>query len=326
MIHAAPPMTLLAACLLLLALPLTARAQAWPAKPVRVIVPFAPGGTADTLGRLVALKLSEAFGQSFVAENRGGAGGMLGAEMVARSVADGYTLGVTGLGPLPIATALAAKPAYDAMRDFTHIALFGGPPSVLAVHPSLPARDLGEFIALARARPGAINYGTAGNGSTGQMLAELFRRSAAVNIQHVPYKGAGGAVIDLVAGHIQAGSITLTAVSGQLRAHRARALAMSSAQRLADFPAVPTFREAGYPELVASVWFSLSGPAGLPAELVAKLNLEVRRILQLPEVRERLRPEGIETNALDAKGFTDFVAAEIKRWTPLARASGAQAE
>ncbi|MEO7728906.1 MAG: tripartite tricarboxylate transporter substrate binding protein [Burkholderiales bacterium] len=319
-------LTLIVAAALLAALPLAARAQPWPAKPVRVIVPFAPGGTADTLGRIVCNKLSESFGQSFIVENRGGAGGMLGAEMVAKSAADGYTLGVTGLGPLPVATALAAKPPYDPLRDFTHIALFGGPPSVVAVHPSLPARDLAQFVALARARPGAINYGTAGNGSTGQMLAELFRRATRIDIQHVPYKGAGGAVIDLVAGHIQAVSITLTAVSSQLRAGRARALAMSSAVRLTDFPEVPTFREAGYPELVASVWFSLSGPAGLPADIVARLNLDVRRILLLPEVRDRLRPEGIETNVLDARGFTDFVAAEVKRWTPLVLKSGARSE
>jgi tripartite-type tricarboxylate transporter receptor subunit TctC len=304
----------------------TGSGQAWPTRPVRVIVPFAPGGTADTLGRLVAQRLSENFGQPFVAENRAGAGGMLGTEMIARSAADGYTLGVTGLGPLPVATALAAKPPYDPLSDFTHIALFGGPPSVLAVHPSLPARDLAQFVALARARPGAINYGTAGNGSTGQMLAELFRRAAGIRIQHVPYKGAGGAVIDLVAGHVQAASVTLIAVSGQIRAGRARALAMSSAARLAEFPEVPTFREAGYPELVASVWFSLSGPSGLPADIVAKLNLGVRRILQLPDVRERLRPEGIETNALDARGFANFVAAEVKRWTPLVRESGARAD
>ncbi len=335
-------LTLIVAAALLAALPLavcaqatstgsgqaasTSSGQAWPAKTVRVIVPFAPGGTADTLGRIVCNKLSETFGQPFVAENRAGAGGMLGAEIVVKSAADGYTLGVTGLGPLPVATALAAKPAYDPLRDFTHIALFGGPPSVLAVHPSLPAHNLAQFVALARARPGAINYGTAGNGSTGQMLAELFRRAAGINIQHVPYKGGGGAVIDLVAGHIQAVSSTLTAVGGQVRAGRVRALAMSSAARLADFPAVPTFREAGYPELVASVWFSLSGPSGLPSDIVARLNLDVRRILQLPEVRERLRPEGIETNALDAKGFADFVAAEVKRWTPLVRESGARAD
>ena len=304
----------------------TGSGQAWPAKPVRVIVPFAPGGTADTLGRIVCNKLSESFGLSFVVENRSGAGGMLGAEMVAKSAADGYTLGVTGLGPLPVATALAAKPPYDPLRDFTHIALFGGPPSVFAVHPSVPARNLAQFVALAHARPGAINYGTAGNGSTGQMLAELFRRAAGIKIQHVPYKGGGGAVIDLVAGHIQAASITLTAVSGQIRSGRARALAMSSAARLADFPEVPTFREAGYPDLVASVWFSLSGPSGLPADIVARLNLDVRRILLLPDVRARLRPEGIETNALDARGFADFVAAEVKRWTPLVRESGARSE
>ena len=306
----------------------TGSGQAWPAKPVRVVVPFAAGGTADTLGRIVTNKLGESLGQSFVIENRPGAGGVSGSDLVAKSAPDGYTLVVSGIASHVIAPVLAqsAKFPFDPVRDFTHIALFGGPPSVLAVHPSLPAHDLAQFVALARARPGAINYGTAGNGSTGQMLAELFRRAAGNKIQHVPYKGGGGAVIDLVAGHIQAVSSTLTAVGGQVRAGRVRALAMSSAARLADFPAVPTFREAGYPELVANVWFSLSGPSGLPADIVARLNFDVRRILQLPDVRERLRPEGIETNALDARGFADFVAAEVKRWTPLVRESGARAD
>jgi tripartite-type tricarboxylate transporter receptor subunit TctC len=301
-----------------------AAAQAWPAKSVRVIVPFVPGGTADTLGRIVSAKLSEMYGQSFVIENRGGAGGMIGAEFVSKSVPDGYILGVTGLGPLPIATAIVAKPPYDPVKDFSHIALFGGPPSVLAVHPSVPVKDLGEFITLAKSQPGAINYGTAGNGSTGQLLAELFKQKSGAHMQHIAYKGASGAVIDVIAGHIQAVSTTLTTTSAAMRSRRVRAIAISSAARLPDFLEVPTFRESGYPELVAAVWFSLSAPPGTPLEIVAKLNADVRRILLLAEVRERLRPEGIETNDLDPRGFTDFVAAEVRRWGPLVRATSAR--
>ncbi|HTD91241.1 MAG TPA: tripartite tricarboxylate transporter substrate binding protein [Burkholderiales bacterium] len=310
--------------LVLLALAGVATAQSWPAKSVKVIVPFVPGGTADTLGRIVSAKLSESFGQSFVVENRGGAGGMVGAEAVSRSTPDGYTLGVTGLGPLPIATAIVAKPPYDPVKDFAHVALFGGPPSVLAVHPSVPARNIEQFIALTKSQPAAINYGTAGNGSTGQLLAELFKQKSGARMQHIAYKGASGAVVDVIAGHIQAVSTTLTTTSAAMRSGRVRAIAISSAERLPDFPEVPTFRESGYPELVAAVWFSLSAPPGTPAEIISKLNADVRRILHLADVRERLRPEGIETNNLDPRGFTEFVAAEVRRWGPLVRASGAR--
>ncbi len=302
----------------------SAAAQSWPAKSVRIIVPFVPGGTADTLGRIVAAKLSEMHGQSYVIENRSGAGGLIGAEFVAKSAPDGYILGVTGLGPLPIATSIVAKPPYDPVKDFAHIALFGGPPSVLAVHPSVPVKDIKQFVTLAKSQPGAINYGTAGNGSTGQLLAELFKQKSGAHMQHIAYKGASGAVVDVIAGHIQAVSTTLTTTSAAMRSRRVRALAISSAGRLADFPELPTFAESGYPELVAAVWFSLSAPPATPPEIVNRLNADVRRILHLADVRERLRPEGIETNNLDPRGFTEFVAAEVRRWRPLVRASGAR--
>jgi len=317
---------LTAICALALIFTTSAFAQGWPAKPVRVVVPFAPGGTADTLGRIVANKLSESFGQSFVVENRAGAGGIIGSELVAKSAPDGYMLVVSGVASHAVAPALSAKLPFDPVKDFTHIALFGGPPSVFAIHPSIPAKTLKEFIALAKAQPGALPYGSPGNGTQGHLIAELLKQTAGINIAHVPYKGASGAVTDLIAGHIHAVSTTLTTAGAQIRAGRARALAISSAARLPDYPGVPTFRELGYPQLVASIWFSLSGPAGLPAEIVTRLNTEVRRILQLPDVRERLRPDGIEPGTLDAKAFTEFVAAEVKRWGPVVRASGANAD
>jgi tripartite-type tricarboxylate transporter receptor subunit TctC len=313
-------------CLLELIFAASAFAQNWPAKPVRVVVPFAPGGTADTLGRIVANKLSESFGQSFVVENRAGAGGIIGSELVAKSAPDGYMLVVSGVASHAVAPALSAKLPFDPVKDFTHIALFGGPPSVFAIHPSIPAKTLKEFIALAKAQPGALTYGSPGNGTQGHLIAELLKQTAGINIAHVPYKGASGAVTDLIAGHIHAVSTTLTTAGAQIRAGRARALAISSAARLPDYPGVPTFRELGYPQLVASIWFSLSGPAGMPADIVTRLNTEVRRILQLPDVRERLRPDGIEPGMLDAKAFTEFVAAEVKRWGPVVRASGANAD
>jgi tripartite-type tricarboxylate transporter receptor subunit TctC len=298
--------------------------QAWPSKPVKIVVPFAPGGTADTLGRVVAQKLSEQLKENFVIENRAGAGGALASAEVAKAPADGYTFVVSGIASHVIAPALPNSVAYDPLKDFTHVALFGGPPAVFAVNPSLPAKDVREFVALAKSKPGALSYGSPGNGTQGQLVAEHFKRLAGIDIVHVPYKGASGAVTDLIAGHIQAVSTTLTTASGQIRGGRARALAVSSAARLPDYPDIPTFAESGYPDLVATVWFSLSGPANLPPEIATRLNTEVRRALEQPDVRERLRHEGIAPNNLDAKQFSAFVAEELRRWTPIVRASGAK--
>ena len=299
-------------------------AQAWPDKPVKIIVPFAPGGSADTLGRLIAQKLGEQLKASFVVENRPGAGGALGSDLVAKAAPDGYTLVVSGIASHVIAPFLPNGTPYDPLRDFTHIALFGGPPAVLAVHPSVKAKDLREFVLLAKSKPGALSYGSPGNGTQGQLVAELFKQRAGIDVQHVPYKGASGAVTDLIAGHIPAVSTTLTTAASQIRAGRARALAISAAARLAEFPDIPTYAELGYPDLVAIVWFALSGPANLPVDIVERLNAEVNRALALPDVRERLKPEGIVPNRLTAKEFNAFVADEFRRWGPVVRASGAK--
>jgi len=312
---------LAAALLALMAVP--GWAQQYPVKPVRIIVPFAPGGSADTLGRIVAGKLTESLGQNFVAENRPGAGGLVGSEIVSNSAPDGYILVVSGVASHAIAPSLAAKPPFDPLKDFTHIALFGGPPAVFGVHPSMPVKDVKSFVAFAKARPGELSYGSPGNGTQGHLVAELFTQTTGLKLIHVPYKGASIAMVDIVAGHIHAISTTLTTASGQIRAGRVRGLAISSDQRLPDYPGIPTFKDAGYPNLVATVWFSLSGPAGMPADIVNRLNSEVRRILQLPDVRERLRGDGITPNKLDPKAFTGYVAAEVKRWAPVIKASGA---
>ena len=304
----------------------TACAQAWPAKPVRIVVPFAPGGTADTLGRLVAQRLAESFKENFVIENRGGAGGVIGSELVAKAAPDGYTLLVSGVASHCIAPALSRNFPFDPLRDFTHIALFGGPPGVLVIHPSLPVRDLKEFIAYAKAEGGKLAYGSPGNGTQGHLIAEQLKQVAGIQMTHVPYKGASLAVADLIAGHLKVTSTTLTTAATQIKAGRARALAVSSEKRVPDFPDVPTFGELGYPELAAAIWFSLSGPPGMPPEIVARLNSEVRRVLKLPEVRERLRPEGIEPGDLDPQQFAAFLASELKRWGPIVRASGATAD
>lgn len=313
--------TTLFAALLMAAV--AAVAQQYPAKSVRVVVPFPPGGTADTLGRIVAGKLTESLGQNFVVENRPGAGGLVGSELALQAAADGYTLLVSGIASHAIAPALAAKPPFDPIKDFTHIALFGGPPSVFAVHPALPAKDVKAFVALARSRPRELTYGSPGNGTQGHLMAEVFRQAAKIDIVHVPYRGAALAVTDAVAGHIHGISTTVTTASAQIRAGRLRALGLTSEQRLPDYPGVPTFRELGYRSVVGTVWFSLSGPAGLPPEVVNRLNGEVRRILQLADVQARLRPDGMLPNQLDAQAFSAFMTTEVKRWAPIVRASGA---
>jgi tripartite-type tricarboxylate transporter receptor subunit TctC len=203
------------------------------------------------------------------------------------------------------------------LQDFTHIALFGGPPIALCVNPALQIKDLAGLVALARSKP--LSYGSPGTGTQGQLIAELFKQAAGIEIVHVPYKGASPAIADLVADHVQVASTTLTTASAQIHAGKITALAISSRNRLPDYPEVPTFAEMGYPQLVASVWFSLSGPAGMPADVVQRLNAEVRRALEAPEIRTRMRLEGMEPNNLDAAQFTEFVRAELSRWTPVVK-------
>ena len=299
-------------------------AQAWPSKPVRIVAPFAPGGSADTLGRIVAQKLTESLKENFVVENRPGAGGVIGSDLVAKAAPDGYTLLVSGVASHAVAPALPRGTPYDPVKDFTHIALFGGPPAVLVVNPNVPAKDLKEFIALLKKEPGKYSYGSPGNGTHGQLVAELFKQLAGIDMQHIPYKGASGAITDLIAGHIPVASTTLSTAAGQIHGGKARALAISTANRLPDYPNVPTYAEMGYKDLVATIWFSLSGPARLPADIVEKLNAEVRKALEAPDARERLRPEGIEPGRLSAQEFSAFVASEVRRWAPVVKASGAK--
>ncbi len=307
----------LAACsLLVLAEAKAQTPAAWPQRPVRVIAPFVAGGTTDGLGRVVAQKLADEFHQSFVVENRGGAGGLIGAEIVSRAAPDGYTLLISGIAPLILAPAMT-QASFDGLRDFTHIALLGGPPDVLVVPTSSEARDLRAFIALTRTA--SLSYGSAGSGTQGQLVGELFRRAAGINLAHVPYKGAGPAVADVVAGHLPSAVVTVTAALGNLNAGKLRALAVSSRVRMADFPDVPTFAEMGFAEVVGVVWFSMAGPAGMPPEIVQRLNAAVRSALRQPDVRERLRRESIEPNDMTAAQFTDFVRAEQARWAPVMR-------
>ncbi|MBV8537763.1 MAG: tripartite tricarboxylate transporter substrate binding protein [Alphaproteobacteria bacterium] len=299
--------------------------EAWPARPVRIIVTYTPGGAADTLGRYAAQALSQATGQQFVVENRPGAGGLIGTEIFARAAPDGYTLGVTSLTSEVINPASLDHEHWplDPFKDFTHIALLGGPPNVIVADPQLPAPTLKDFVALAKQAPGGFSYGTAGIGSGGQMVAEMLQRLAGFHMTHVPYKGASQAVADVMGHHIQAGSVTLSTAAGQIKGDLVRALAVSTKQRVADFPDLPTLAELGYLDATSMIWFALAGPAGLPPEIAAKANAIVVKSFQSPEMQQRLAPEAIQTEPYTPAEFTAFVEAETRRWAPIARETAA---
>lgn len=319
------PLVLLPALLAALAAFSDARAETWPTRPVRLIVPSPPSGSGDQLGRLVAQRLGERFGQQFVVENRPGAGGLVGAEMVARAAADGYTLIVSGIATHVVIPALNPNTSFHPLNDFTHIALFGGPPAILAGSRDLAARDLKDLVAAAKAKPGELSYGSPGIGTHSHLIVELFQQRAAIRLTHVPYRGSGPAMADLVAGRLPTASMTLLSAAEHVKAGTVRGFAVTTASRLAAFPDLPTYAEQGYPELVATTWFALSGPAKLPEDIVRQLNAETIRALSEPEIRQRLQRDGIEPEPLAPAAFTAFVKAEIERWTPIVRASGATA-
>ncbi|CAN5549447.1 tripartite tricarboxylate transporter substrate binding protein [soil metagenome] len=306
---------------LLLGVPWIARAQNtagdWPSKAVRVVVPYAPGGTADTLGRLASQHLQGAFKQPFAVENKGGGGGTIGSGQVAKAAPDGYNLVVSGIGSHVIAP--VDIKAFDPMADFTHIALLGGPPTVLVINAAEPPRDLKAFIAYAKASKDGLSWGSPGQGTHGHLIGELFNRQAKIPHTHVSYKGAAPAVADLLGGQIPAAFVTLTSANAFIKAGKIRALAITSAARRSDLADVPTFAEQGYPELVATTWFSLSGPPGMPPALVEKINKEVRAGLKTEAMQKQLALEAIETQDLDAAAFTRYMRSEIDRWTPLVK-------
>jgi tripartite-type tricarboxylate transporter receptor subunit TctC len=298
-------------------------AEPWPAHPVKIVVPFSAAGTADLLARIVADKLTAAFGQPFILEHRPGAGGIIGQEQVAHAAPDGYTLVVSSLGSFLINPMFTPVP-FDPFRDFAHIAYLGGQPLVLVVKSEARYRSLSDLVGYAKSNPGAITYATISIGSQSQLLNEQFAQRAGIVMTHVPYRGAGQIITDVLGGHIGAGLTALTVAAGQLSSGALRGLAISSTERLAEFPDVPTYTEQGYPEIVASAWFALSGPANLPREIVDRLNTEVVKALHAPDVEPRLRNEAIDTKTLDADAFTAFFRAEAQRWTPLAKAVAAQ--
>jgi tripartite-type tricarboxylate transporter receptor subunit TctC len=293
----------------------------WPSRPVRIIAPFAPGGSADTLGRLVARGLQDALGQSFVVENRAGAGGLIGSAAVARAQPDGHTLVISGIASHVIAPASTAGGAeFDGLRDFSHIAYLGGPPIIFVVGPRMTARSMPAILALAQGDR-QVAYATPGAGTHGHLIGEMFARASRANMEAVPYRGGGNSISDLLGGTLEAAVIAITAAAEPVRSGRLHGIAVSSAARLPGFPDLPTFAELGFPELTATTWFGLAGPAGMPPAIVERLNAEVRRIMARPDMRARLDADGIVTPDMGVAEFNRFVAEETARWAPLARAS-----
>jgi len=298
------------------AMPAAAPAADWPTKPVRVIVAYAAGGANDLLGRVFSEQLSAALGQQFFVENRTGGGGLVGTEAVARAEPDGYTLIVSGMPSHVLAPAMNKNAGFDPVRDFTHIAYLGGPPNVFAVHSSAPAKTFKELLALMREKKDGLEYVSPSIGSVGNMVAEYVAAKEHVKLTHVVYRGGGAAILDLVAGHVKFGSMTLATMGPHIRAGTLRPLAISSASRAAELPDVPTLKELGYPELVVRTWYGLSGPAGLSEEIVQKLNGAVSRAINLPKVQEHLAAEAVQTQAMTPAEFTQFMKDEVAKWVP----------
>lgn len=306
------------------ALPAAAQSD-YPNKTIRLVVPYAPGGSSDTLGRLMARHLQEAFKQNVVVENKGGAGGMIGSREVSKAAPDGYTLVVSGIGSHVIAPVDAAN-SFDPMKDFTHIAMLGGPPLGMVVNAEQPLRDVKGFISHVNGNPKGLSWGSPGQGTHGHLTGELFRQTNKLNMVHISYKGAGPAVADLVGNQIPAAFMTLSSSNAHVDTGKLRLLAVSSAKRVARYPDTPTLAELGYPQLTGTTWFSVSGPPGMPKDIVDKLNAEIRRGLQTPALRTAMANESMESMDLDAAAFTSYVASEIARWTPAVKSLSGNAK
>jgi tripartite-type tricarboxylate transporter receptor subunit TctC len=299
--------------------------QGWPTKPVRIVVPWPAGGSADMIGRIAAEHLTQVFGQSFFVENRPGASGMVASAAVAHAEPDGTTLVVSGIPSHVIAPVASANPGFDPLKDFTHIAYVGGAPIVVTAHRSLGVSSFKELTALARTSPGALAYVSPGVGSLGHMVGEYLARRESVRLEHVPYKGGAQAMTDLVAGHVKVGVVAFTTTAPHIRAGTLTAFAVSSARRLPQYPELPTLKELGYDELVTTTWWSFSAPARLPPEVVTRLNRELNALYDSAAVRRKLAQDMIDPETMSPDELTQFVASEIRKWGPIAKAAiGAQ--
>src|SRR5882672_9258312 len=306
--------------------PSASSGQAYPARPIKLIVPFPPGGGTDISARILANKLSESVKWTFVVENKPGAGGNLGVEQAVKSPADGYTLVIGQTSNLAINPTLYAKLPYDPLKDLSPVALIVSAPVVLVVAASSRYASLGDLLAAARTDPGGVTFASPGNGTVSHLTGELLQRAAGVKLTHVPYKGASQALTDTLGGQVQSFMSSVPSALSQIRAGRLRAIAVTSAKRAQELPDVPTIAESGYRGFEASTWYGLLAPAGTPMTVVARLNVEVNRLLKTAEMRDRLAAEGGEVLGGSPEQFASFLKAEHAMWGRVVRESGARAE
>ncbi|HXJ52943.1 MAG TPA: tripartite tricarboxylate transporter substrate binding protein [Burkholderiales bacterium] len=301
-------------------------ADVYPSKPIRFVVAFPPGGGTDLVARTVAPRLAERLAQQVVVDNRPGAGGNLGTEIVAKSAPDGYTMLMGSVGPLAINASLFARMPFDPLKDLAPVTLAASTPNVLVVHPSLPVTTVRELIALARARPGAINFASSGQGTPAQLAGELFNSMAGVKMVHVPYKGAAPALADLLGGQVQVMFSTMPPALPHVTAGRLRALAVASLRRSPAAPELPTLDETALPGFEATTWHGVMVPAGTPSAIVAKLHDDIVAVLRTPEIAERLSSQGAEAIGNTPEEFASYIRSETAKWAKVVRESGAKLE
>jgi tripartite-type tricarboxylate transporter receptor subunit TctC len=292
-------------------------AQNYPQKPIRMIVPFTPGGSTDILARSIGQELSKAWGQSVIIENIAGAGGSIGADKAAKSPADGYTLLMGHIGTLAVNPSLYPKLPYNPIKDFAPVAWVARVPNVLVVNPNVPAKNVQELVALAKSKPGQLSYGSGGNGSAANLATEYFKMQTETAILHIPYRGTAPAVTDLMGGQIQMLFTGAPAVMGQVKSGQLRALAVSSPKRLDALPDLPTVAEAGYKNFEADQWYGVVAPAGTPRDIVLKLNQQINLALNSAELKKRLTTEGAVATPETPEAFGKLIAQEIDRWRPV---------
>jgi tripartite-type tricarboxylate transporter receptor subunit TctC len=315
-----------AAALLLSTIAGPALAQDYPTRPITLVVPFAPGGSTSIVGRVIADRMSQSLGQSIVIDHRPGAGGTVGTKFVAKSEPDGYTLLLGYTGTLAIGPSLYKEVGYDPRKDFAPIGMIGNAPSVLVVHPSFPVANVAELIAFAKANPGKVNFGSAGVGSVNHITGEYFARSAGITLVHIPYKGTGPALTDLLGGHIPMALAPIPPVHANVEAGLLRALAVTGRTRSALMPDVPTIAETGLTGFEASLYYGLVAPSGTPQPVIDRLNKELKAALASDEVKKQLGADGTEITPTSPQEYADFIDKDEKKWSELVKASGVEQE
>ncbi len=300
--------------------------QGYPTKPIRMVCPFPPGGTTDLVARLVAQRLSEAWGEQVVVDNRAGAGGIIGTETVAKAPPDGYTMLLGSITTHAVNPALYKKLDFDPIKDFIPVSLVVSSPQLLAVHPAVPVKSVKELISLAKAKPAQLNYASAGVGTSPHLTFELFRSMAGIDVVHIPYKGTGPAIAELLGGQVQMMITGVVALIPHIKSGKLRGLAVTSEKRVAALPELPTIAESAIPKFDVSSWFGVFLPAGTPKAIVVKMNSEIRRILDSPDVRKRLIDQGADPASGTPEEFAAYVKSEMMRWGKVVRDTGARAD